>query len=78
MKKLYKQYIYWYWYWRDEYDADWMGKNLSEVYYWLVDKIAPLVLCLYIFHEPVDDHCGKPEHRYCWKCYTSTPNQKKQ
>lgn len=77
-KQLYKDYINWYWNWQHEYDAEWMTKyykDLDEVYYTIVDKFAPFFLCLCYFHEPVDDHCMKPEHRYCWKCQTLTPNQ---
>lgn len=24
--------------------------------------------CREIGHSIIDDHCGKPEHRYCWRC----------
>jgi hypothetical protein len=24
-------------------------------------------------HDVINDHCGKPEHRYCWICRTTTP-----
>lgn len=25
-------------------------------------------------HQAVDSHCGRPEHRYCWKCREKMPN----
>jgi hypothetical protein len=24
-------------------------------------------------HQAVDDHCGRPDHRYCWKCRERMP-----
>lgn len=25
-------------------------------------------------HKVDDDHCGRPEHRFCHRCFKSTPN----
>lgn len=32
-------------------------------------------ICEKYGHSVTDDHCGRPEHRYCLYCRTSTPNQ---
>lgn len=42
----------------------------------LVEKVIdPLreVICSLVGHQPVDDQCFNPEHRYCAMCRTLTP-----
>lgn len=29
--------------------------------------------CRVFGHDVIDDHCGRPEHRYCQICYALTP-----
>jgi hypothetical protein len=33
------------------------------------------VACIFAGHYIMDDHCGKPEHRYCLICKKITPYQ---
>ena len=43
--------------------------------YWMCDLlewIAPHILCI-VQHEPVDDQCGLPAHRFCIRCRIATP-----
>ena len=44
---------------------------------WVVDLIERIVsskwLCKLSRHEPIDDHCMRPEHRYCVYCRTMLP-----
>lgn len=37
-------------------------------------KLCLIVSCLVAGHRPVDDHCMKPEHRFCYLCNRPTPN----
>lgn len=30
-------------------------------------------LCLFVGHNAIDDQCGKPEHRFCYRCGVSQP-----
>lgn len=46
------------------YPADGSADGLLEEVAAAVDEI----LCRAYGHEIVDDHCGKPEHRYCPWC----------
>lgn len=55
------------WYWRIYEQYDWPD--------WFIDfmgRLAPHLLCIF-GHDIVDDQCGLPEHRYCWKCQSPAP-----
>lgn len=32
-------------------------------------------ICSAIGHQPIPDHCGKPEHDFCARCRAPTPGQ---
>ena len=49
-------------------ETSWLGRY-EDIYCRVTDFVAPYALCLGLFHEYVDDQCGKPEHRYCWRCH---------
>ncbi len=40
----------------------------------LADKFAQDV-CAVVGHEPIQDHCGMPEHDLCAWCRAGTPGQ---
>lgn len=71
MTKLYRRYLDWYLY-RQEECLDYKWEWPYEFMCWA----SRFFLCLFIFHEPMDDQCGKPEHRFCFKCGRETPNAK--
>jgi len=65
------------WFWRvfyEDCEMKWMGEKWSDRYFNFIDWIASFAICLCIFHEAINDQCGKPEHRYCWMCGAPTPN----
>ena len=74
LKRIYKKYI---WFWWNVYEAEWsIGWKYEEQWLSGLEWLFPYVMCLGYFHEPVDDHCMMPEHRYCWKCGIPTPYAK--
>lgn len=46
------------------------AEELDTKVEWMMEE-----LCGRSGHRPVDDHCGKPEHRSCLYCHTMTPHQ---
>ncbi len=51
------------WLWDDS--PDWMPE--------CVQRLALLALCRAVGHKAIDDQCGKPEHRYCYRCIKAMP-----
>jgi hypothetical protein len=52
-------------------DEDWGKLNFIS------DEVIKLhkALCGKYGHYVIDDHCGRPEHRHCFYCRESTPNE---
>jgi len=71
LSKAQQKYWFVYWYWRQYEEYNWI---CEEQILGILDWLAPYILCTFSGHEPIDDQCGKPEHRYCWKCHILTPN----
>lgn len=48
----------------------------KELYEFDENELQDLIQakCTLEGHYPTDDHCGRPEHRYCYVCLTGLPN----
>lgn len=58
----------------DRFDPD--MESADEHWDWYhdsVEKPVAALLCHVYGHEPVQDHCGKPEHDHCVWCRTLMP-----
>jgi hypothetical protein len=59
-------------------DAEWMPEWLANRAVWGLQSGGPVAwpwraYCRVRGHRPSDDHCGRPEHRYCAVCGKPTP-----
>jgi hypothetical protein len=60
-------------------DAEWMPGWMANRAIWSLQEGGPvawpwrLYCWLHRRHRPSDDHCGRPEHRYCAICGKATP-----
>ena len=41
------------------------------------ERYLVLPFCWLLGHAPEQDQCRKPEHDYCARCFSATPNQAK-
>jgi hypothetical protein len=46
---------------------------LYTVWFSLVERPICFIICLFCGHYVIDDHCMKPEHRYCMTCKRLQP-----
>lgn len=56
-----------------EWVADWTDED-EESLDQALEAINKL-WCKYTTHLPTQDHCGIPDHDYCWLCGESLPNK---
>lgn len=63
----------------DLYGEDWSETASDEETEALEEKLDAFKreLCGLYGCLPIQDHCGKPEHDYCFVCNTLTPGQAK-
>lgn len=64
----------------NDYDKKWAQylldyELLSTLWFSLVERPICFIICLFWGHYVIDDHCGKPEHRYCLCCGQIQPNK---
>ena len=58
-------------------DGDWQD-GVDGVVDWADEHVAsPAValICAHLGHEPIPDHCGRPEHDLCLRCQAPTPGE---
>lgn len=67
-----------------DYDKPWASWMLNsesrpaKALYWIFEKVIERFFCWLACavsgHQPINDHCGNPAHRYCNVCGKRTPH----
>ena len=53
----------------------WEGPDWTGDYWCILANPCLWLLCFILGHQPIDDQCNKPEHRYCVWCRALQANK---
>lgn len=54
----------------------WIGQKITRLIWKFIEKYAqvvPPIICRITGHYVTNDHCCKPDHRYCMQCEKTMP-----